>query len=66
MRELEAFVEDEGGGFTKARRETERAVGELNELRAQFDRAMSDRDYTVEATRQRFQQELESLAVSAI
>lgn len=62
VRELEAYLEDEGGDFTKAQRETERTVAELNELRAQYDRAMNDRDYTVEATRQRFQQELENLA----
>jgi myosin protein heavy chain len=64
VRELEAYLEDEGGDFTKAQRETERTLAELNELRAQYDRAMNDRDYTVEATRQRFQHELENLAVS--
>ncbi|POW10322.1 hypothetical protein PSTT_06137 [Puccinia striiformis] len=62
VRELEAYLEDEGGDFTKAQRETERTLVELNELRAQYDRAMNDRDYTVEATRQRFQHELENLA----
>ncbi|KAA1065110.1 hypothetical protein PGT21_025068 [Puccinia graminis f. sp. tritici] len=62
VRELEAYLEDEGGDFTKAQRETERTLAELNELRAQYDRAMNDRDYTVEATRQRFQHELENLA----
>ncbi|OAV99523.1 hypothetical protein PTTG_08412 [Puccinia triticina 1-1 BBBD Race 1] len=62
VRELEAYLEDEGGDFTKAQRETERTLAELNELKAQYDRAMNDRDYTVEATRQRFQHELENLA----
>ncbi|MBW0481798.1 hypothetical protein O181_021513 [Austropuccinia psidii MF-1] len=62
VRELEAYLEDEGGDFTKAQREAQRTLAELNELKSQYDRAMSERDYTVEATRQRFQQELESLA----
>ena len=62
VRELEAYLEDEGGDFTNAQRETERTLAELNELKAQYDRAMNDRDYTVEATRQRFQHELENLA----
>jgi len=62
VRELEAYLEDEGGDFTKAQRETERTLAELNELRDLYDRAMKDRDYTVEATRQRFQHELENLA----
>lgn len=63
VQELEVYLEDEVVDFTKAQRETERTVAELNELRDQYDRAMKDQDYTVEATRQRFQHKLENLAV---
>lgn len=63
VRELEAYLEDEGGDHVKARRQGERLNAELEELRGRYERDMNERDFTVEATRQRFQKELEAIAV---
>ncbi|KAI8449769.1 hypothetical protein BY996DRAFT_6418092 [Phakopsora pachyrhizi] len=45
VRVLEAYLEDEGGDFTKAQGETKQTISELNELRSQYNRAMKERLY---------------------
>ncbi|CAH7676449.1 hypothetical protein PPACK8108_LOCUS11585 [Phakopsora pachyrhizi] len=45
VRDLEDYLEDDDGDFTKAQRETKRTISELNELRSHYNRAMNERDY---------------------
>lgn len=66
VRELEACLEDEGGDYVKARREAERLQVELEDLRGQYDRALNEREFLGEATRQRFQKELEGFVVRPV
>ncbi|KAI8444554.1 hypothetical protein BY996DRAFT_8493758 [Phakopsora pachyrhizi] len=53
VRDLEDYLEDDDGDFTKAQRETKRTISELNELRSHYNRAMNERDYIAELEMER-------------
>ncbi|KAI8459689.1 hypothetical protein BY996DRAFT_6527317 [Phakopsora pachyrhizi] len=53
VRDLEAYLEDEGGDFTKAQQETNWTISELNKLMSQYNKAMNKRDYIAELEMER-------------